>query len=278
MTYVEKLADFPVKTQLIQGQTQAYREAGQGDIHVVLLHGISSGSGSWVNQLEGLGQHFHIVAWDAPGYGQSDALATSAPNAADYAVRLKALFDALGIQKAIVVGHSLGALQASAFAARYPAYVQQLVIANVAQGYARSDALTKLQVFEKRPEMLQKLGAIGMAASRGPHLIYKQDSNALALIENVMANLTLDGFRNASYLLAYDEIRDYLTDLTVACMVIAGEQDGITPVDGIGQLVDELNLQNFQCIADAGHLSYVDQPVAFNQIILTISQKSKLWD
>ncbi|EPL8632749.1 alpha/beta fold hydrolase, partial [Acinetobacter baumannii] len=51
MTLIEKLAEFPVKTVNVQGQQQAYREAGQGE-YLVLLHGISSGSASWVNQLE----------------------------------------------------------------------------------------------------------------------------------------------------------------------------------------------------------------------------------
>ena len=64
-----------------------------------------------------LSHHFHVIAWDAPGYGKSDELLTDQPNATDYAKRLAALFDTLKIEKAIVVGHSLGALQASAFAA-----------------------------------------------------------------------------------------------------------------------------------------------------------------
>lgn len=274
MTYVEKLADFPVKTVEIQGQTQAYREAGQGDLSLILLHGISSGSGSWVNQLADLGQIFRIIAWDAPGYGQSDGLTTAAPNATDFAIRLKGLLDALDIKKAIVVGHSLGALQASAFTHLYPEYVEHLLLANAAQGYARCDDLTKQQVFEKRPKLLQQLGARGMAASRGPYLVYKQDADALALIEHVMLNLSLAGFSKASYLLAYDEIRNYLTDLKVPCVVIAGEQDGITPIAGIQELANELNLHNFQSIADAGHLSYVDQPEVFKQIILTTSNRS----
>lgn len=274
MSLVEKLTDFPVKTVVINGETQAYREAGQGQQYLVLLHGISSGSGSWLNQLEQLAQDFHIVAWDAPGYGQSDVLAVSEPKATDYAARLEALFDVLDIQKAIVVGHSLGALQASAFAHCYPERVQDLVICNAAQGYANSDEETKQQVFAKRPKMLAELGADGMANSRGPHLIYKQDAEALALLKNVMKQLTLEGFTKASYLLAYDEIRNYLTDLTVPCYVVAGEKDGITPVEGILKLVNDLKLSHFECIKDAGHLSYVDQPEVFNNIILTILNQS----
>ncbi|WP_237585554.1 alpha/beta fold hydrolase, partial [Alkalibacterium sp. MB6] len=89
--------------------------------------------------METLSQHFHVIAWDAPGYGLSDGLSTDQPNAADYAERVLGLMDALNIPKAVVIGHSLGALQASAFAHLYPERVQTLVIANAAQGYQRSD-------------------------------------------------------------------------------------------------------------------------------------------
>lgn len=98
MTLIEKLAEFPVKMVNVQGQQQAYREAGQGE-YLVLLHGISSGSASWVNQLEVLSHHFHVIAWDAPGYGKSDELLTDQPNATDYAKRLAGLFDALKLKK-----------------------------------------------------------------------------------------------------------------------------------------------------------------------------------
>ncbi len=62
---------------------------------------------------------------------------------------MAALFDVLKIEKAIVVGHSLGALQASAFAALYPERVEHLVVANLAQGYQCHDKQTQIQVFEK---------------------------------------------------------------------------------------------------------------------------------
>ena len=174
MTLIDTLAQYSVKTIEIDGQVQAYREAGHGQA-LILLHGISSGSASWVNQLAVLSHHFHVIAWDAPGYGLSENLDTEQPNATNYAQRVLAIMDALAISKSIIIGHSLGALQASAFAHLYPERVETLIIANAAQGYQRSDEDTKAQVYLKRPNMLKSLGNAGMAASRGPHLIYKQD-------------------------------------------------------------------------------------------------------
>ena len=75
--------------------------------------------------------------------------------------------------------------------------------------------------------------------------------------------------QHASYLLAYDEIRNYLTDIRVPCVVIAGDQDQITPAQGIQDLAAEMQLSRCHLITDAGHLSYVDQPQQFNDIILS---------
>ena len=269
MTLVEQLAQFELKTIRFDGVKQSYREAGQGP-NLVILHGISSGSGSWLKQLQQLSQHFHVVAWDAPGYGQSDVLATSDPNATDYAKRLKGMLDALNLKDVILVGHSLGALQAAAFNALYPETVSALVLANIAQGYKGFDAQKQKDVFEKRPKMLKELGAVGMAQSRGPHLVTHAIAPVLALIEDVMQKISLDGFTNASYLLAYDSIQSYLKIKQKNTHVIMGMSDGITPAKEIQTLADQFQLSQCYQIADAGHLSYLDQPEKFNQILLSL--------
>ena len=277
MTLVEQLTQFELKTVHLDGVQQSYREAGTGKV-LVLLHGISSGSGSWVKQLQDLSHHFHVIAWDAPGYGQSDPLAAEHPNAEDYAQRLKDMFDALDLNlgsgqdqnKIILVGHSLGAMQAAAFNARYPDMVEAVVLANVAQGYKGSDKQKQQDVFEKRPKMLQTLGASGMAQSRGPHLVANASAEALALIEAVMQNIQLEGFTDASYLLAYDAIQSYLSPEQHNVHVIKGMADGITPPQDIQELADQFQLNPCYEIAAAGHLSYLDQAAQFNQILLSL--------
>lgn len=269
MTLIDQLAQFKLKTVQFDGVQQSYREAGMGKA-LVLLHGISSGSGSWVKQLQGLSHHFHVIAWDAPGYGQSDRLAAVYPNAEDYARRLKGMLDSLSLNKVILVGHSLGAMQAAAFNALYPDAVDVLVIANVAQGYKGCDAQKQQDVFEKRPKMLQSLGASGMAQSRGPHLVAHASVDALVLIEAVMQNIHLEGFTDASYLLAYDAIQSYLSPAQ-DIHVVKGMADGITPPQDIQALVDQFQLKQCYEIVDAGHLSYLDQAAQFNQILLSLN-------
>ena len=76
----------------------------------------------------------------------------------------------------------------------------------------------------------------------------------------------------ASYLLAHDEIRNYLTDLAVPCVMVSGLNDSITPPQAIAALAKEIQCQNYIEIGEAGHLSYVDQPTIFNDIIVSAQQ------
>lgn len=269
MNLVDKVAKCELKTVQFNGVTQSYREAGKGKT-IILLHGISSGSASWIKQFEDLADHFHLIAWDAPGYGLSDALDTMQPNAADYAHRIKGLFEALHLEQAIVVGHSLGALQAAAFNALYPDCVEALVLANVAQGYKGFDEQKQKDVFEKRPKMLQTLGATGMAQSRGPHLVAHATAPVMGLIELVMQSISLKGFTQASYLLAYDAIQSYLTHKQKNTHVVMGMSDGITPAKDIQALAESYELNQCYQIENAGHLSYLDQAELFNQILLSL--------
>lgn len=269
MTLVEQLAQFEVKHIDLAGVQQSYREAGQGP-DLVLLHGISSGSGAWLKQLQALSPHFHVLAWDAPGYGQSDVLATDQPNALDYAHRLKAWLDALGVKQVILLGHSLGAMQAAAFQASYPEYVRALILANPAQGYYSADAAQQAEVYAKRPQMLQQLGAIGMAKLRGPHLAAHCSAEVLHLITVMMQGIGLAGFTAASYLLAYDAIKRYLRPQQAHTHVIKAMLDGITPPQDIQDLADQFQLQSCYALEQAGHLSYLDQATQFNQILLSL--------
>lgn len=116
-----------------------FREQGHGT-PLVLLHGISSGAASWHKQMALSG--YRVLAWDMPGYGESPMLPVEQANAGDYADALARLLDHAGVERAVVVGHSLGALVASAFAAKYPRRVRYLVLADVAQGYGPGGAGT----------------------------------------------------------------------------------------------------------------------------------------
>ena len=162
----ERIAKYPQKILAVDNVDISYREAGQG-IPVVLLHGIGSGSGSWLFQLESLQQNYHLIAWDAPGYGQSSPLTKEIPEALDYADTLKRLVDALRLKTFYLIGHSFGALIAAAYCHQFSASVSSLVLVDPAMGYGKNRPEERDRKNHARIELMQSLGPGGWHRKEG---------------------------------------------------------------------------------------------------------------
>jgi 2-hydroxy-6-oxonona-2,4-dienedioate hydrolase len=103
-----------------------YNEAGEGQ-PVILLHGSGAGASGWSNFRPNIGvlaDDFRVLAMDAPGWGRSDA---ALPQDYDHPNAVLELMDALSIEKAALVGNSMGGMTAVTFAARYPDRISHLI-------------------------------------------------------------------------------------------------------------------------------------------------------
>ena len=168
-------ARFPARpVALRDGSVMSVRECGAGPV-LVCLHGIGSGAASWLDTALLLAPQARVIAWDAPGYGASTPLAPSAPKAADYAERLGAMLDALGVARCTLVGHSLGALTAAAAArpgSALAARIERLVLISPAGGYGAPErAETRQRVRTQRLDTLARAGVAGMAAQADARLL-----------------------------------------------------------------------------------------------------------
>ncbi|MGM0987329.1 MAG: alpha/beta fold hydrolase [Pseudomonadota bacterium] len=241
---------------------QAYRESGEGPA-IVLLHGISSGAASWkpvAPRLPG----FRLLAWDAPGYGESQPLAQAEPRAADYTERLDAWLDALGIERCVLVGHSLGAMMASAYVAHRPERLAGMVLADPALGYRDADESKRDSVYRSRWTMLAEQGHDAYSAARAPRLLREgADEADVARVREGMQRLHVAGFAQASWMLANDDLEGYLSEgLPVPTTVLCGEEDAITTPQASRALAQRLGVP-YCDIPHAGHASYIDAPEAF---------------
>src|SRR4051812_43345269 len=116
----------------VRGVRIAYRRAGQG-APLVLMHGIGAHSAAWRTQLDGLADAYDMIAWDTPGYGGSDDPPSDWPMA-EYAEYLAGFLDALGIEKAHLLGQSWGGVLAQQFYGAYPERVRSLILSDTTLG------------------------------------------------------------------------------------------------------------------------------------------------
>jgi pimeloyl-ACP methyl ester carboxylesterase len=249
---------------------------GQGPV-LVLLHGIGSQAASFSPLLPHLPADMRVIAWNAPGYGASAPLDEDWPEARDYAAALHRLFEALGLETVTLVGHSLGALVAAAFAARYRDRVARLVLASPALGHGvpRGGALSTAS--QARIDDLERLGSAAFAEARAARLVFAPERNpqVVAQVRDGMSKVTMPGYGQAARMLASGRLLDDAERLSVPTDVIVGAQDVVTPPDGArrahravpagqrGQLV---------LVPDAGHALYQQAPADFAAALETQPQ------
>ena len=125
---------------------------GSGDL-LVLLHGIGGNKRNWHDNLPALAAHWHTVAWDARGYGESDDY--EGPLAfTDYADDLIRVLDRFGATKAHILGLSMGGRIAMDFAERYPRRLLSLTLCDTHAGFANFTEEQKREFLRLRKEPL----------------------------------------------------------------------------------------------------------------------------
>src|SRR5262249_35045763 len=251
----------------------SFRAAGAGQA-LCLLHGISSQSGSWVHQLDTLAPRFHVVAWDAPGFGGSHQLPENAPAASDYADSLAELLDALGIARAVLVGSSFGALIAGAFAAARPHRVVGLVLLSPAGGYGLADPSERQARLVTRLQRLARVGPGGLAKDLPAGMLSERASaEAQALAAWSTARIRPDGYGQAARTLADGRLIEDAQRYPGPALVIAGTRDDITPASGSERIARAFPRGVFRLVEDAGHLCYLDTPEVINSAIADMAQR-----
>ncbi len=135
--------DQPLKSleRRLAADGTAYHEAGEGE-PVVLIHGVGMRLEAWVPQIEVLSKTHRVIAVDMPGHGESAQL----PARSDLTVFVDWLgkfLDAMGLHRANVAGHSMGALVSGGVAATFPSRVRRVALLN---GVFRRDEAARQSV------------------------------------------------------------------------------------------------------------------------------------
>jgi pimeloyl-ACP methyl ester carboxylesterase len=113
-----------------------YREQGSGPA-VVFLHGWPTDSREFVHQLDELSESYRVIAWDAPGAGESSDPSEGA-SLEDWADWLAKFVHSLGLATIHVAGLSWGGGLALAFVQRHPGFVRSLVLMSAYAGWGGS--------------------------------------------------------------------------------------------------------------------------------------------
>lgn len=255
------------KTIIAAGRRISYFEAGEGPV-LGLLHGIGSSGESFETLIGMLAGKYRVIAWNAPGYGASQALPDKNPSATDYANAAAALFDALATGPAHLLGHSLGAIMAGRFAASFPDRMRKLVLANAAPGYGGAPAEVRAKRLQERIAHMDELGPRKLAETRGRALLGPNASEAaIEQVKAVMRKLDRGGYKQAAHMLAHADLVADAAHITAPTLVMCGSADQVTPEASNRRIADAIKRARYRSLANLGHISYVEDPETFAGVL-----------
>lgn len=248
-----------------------FRSAGMAQ-HVthVLLHGIGSASASWAFQLNtAVGRSdIRVLAWDAPGYGQSTHLPIDLPSAQDYAERLWSWLDDMCVsQPVVLVGHSLGALIAASATRLRPQGVSRLFLLAPARGYGDAPLAERERVVQGRLNNLQQLGPQGMAKSRAAAMLSSNAAPALQeAVRETMSQIDPAGYTQAVHMLGQANLAQDLKSLTCPVAVASGDEDTVTTPASCERVAETLASKRIS-LGSVGHACPLEAADVVNDLL-----------
>jgi pimeloyl-ACP methyl ester carboxylesterase len=248
----------------VGGRSIAYRIAGNGP-PIILLHGFLCDSRVWEPQLADLSDAFTVIAWDAPGAGESsdpgDPFTTT-----DWAHCLADFLDVLGIGSAHVLGLSWGGMLAQELYRLHPERAAALILADTYAGWKGS---LPAEAVEKRLARCLAESELPKAAfvARWVPVEFFTDAagqKAREVMAAVVADFHPHGFRLMARALAETDTSAVLPTIAVPTLLLWGDADVRSPMTVAGQFRDAIPGAQLAIIAGAAHVSNLEQPDEFN--------------
>jgi len=250
----------------------SYRESGRRDLPaLVLLHGIGSTSAGWRLQYGPLGEHFHVIAWDAPGYASSRPLPAEAPTAEAYAHALARLLEALGIQKAFVGTNSWGTPTGVAFARLFPERVRALILGGPSAGWGWLPKDEREKRLHERAERIRTMGVKKMREDDAATLVPK--GTRAEVIEWIKGaeGVNAEGYLQALRMMTSVDVAGEAALVNCPIKVVVGEKDTRTPPDSNARRIAAAAPHaTLTLLPNCGHLPHLEFPETWNAAVLEL--------
>lgn len=252
----------------VHGARLYYEMKGSGH-PLVLIHGGQMDRRMWDPQFDLFARRYTVIRYDVRGYGRSDMPAKGFSHAED----LSGLLDFLRIEKASIIGLSLGGRIAIDFALSHPERVETLVLVGPGLGGYRFTDQSGWSIVEAaRDEGLEKAAEMWLAnpymapAMEVPAIRQKLRQLATENARTWLANPIFERHLKPPAI-------ERLSDIHVPALIVVGDRD----VEDIQKIVEILTVgiagSEKQVIPGAGHIVNMEKPEEFNQVVLGFLEK-----
>lgn len=243
-----------METIHVNGIRLAYERRGTGS-PMVLLHGYPLDHQIWDDIAPLLADTFELIIPDLRGFGGSSTV-DSFSAMEDYAADIAALLDQLEIQKAAIVGHSMGGYVALAFARLYPDRVTGL---GLVSSQVLADAPDRKEGRYKSAAEVADKGIDGVVAAMTPK--FTSDARLQEFAKQVMERQQPAGYIGALKAMAERvDSTPLLSSITVPVVLVHGDADALIPIDRAREVKSAIPGAHLVEISGAGHVPMLESP------------------
>ncbi|WP_280155128.1 alpha/beta fold hydrolase [Piscinibacter sp. XHJ-5] len=233
---------------------------------LVLLHPIATHSEIWRPQTAAWSTAFRLVRIDLPGHGAS-AVPDKPLTLADYADQVCEVLDELRLERAAVVGLSLGGMVAQAMALSHARRVRALVLAHTSD---KTEPAVH-EIWERRFEQFERCGIEAQVEPTLERWFTRAFVRACPMAVNWVAGqiraTSAAGYATAIRAIQRLDHRDRLARITLPVLVVAGDSDTAVPPAAASAMADRIPGAELLMLKDAGHLGNVQQPLVFTEAV-----------
>lgn len=248
--------------------------SGPADAPVVVLsNSLGSDHRMWDAQVPELEKTFRVVRYDTRGHGASP-VPQGPYGIDDLADDLVALLDRLGVERAAIVGLSLGGMTAMRVAVRNPDRVRSLGL------LCTSPYLGPAAGWTDRAAVVRDGGSVAVAdgvLSRwfSPGFLADEaNSERLAYYRDMIAATPAEGYAGCCEAIAAMDQRGEISAITAPTLAIAGADDPATPPQMLADIVDAVADGTLLVVDDAAHLANAEQPATITAALIEHLEKS----
>jgi pimeloyl-ACP methyl ester carboxylesterase len=254
---------------------EIYYEVHGAGTPLVLISGLGYPAWEWHKMVPFLAEHFTVITFDNRGVGQSDKPA-GAYTAQMLAADVAGLLDGLGVDSAVILGHSMGGFVAQAFALSYPARVRRLILASTNFGGPRhvpitAEAMAVLSDVTSDPVTRFKNGLIVSTApgfsEKNPTLIEEWLAWRIANPVDV-AGYQSQMMIGLGLLAEAAAFESKLPQISVPTLILFGAHDKVVPPANADLLAKQITGSSVVIFPDAGHFFPIEIPNEAAQAVI----------
>ncbi len=250
----------------IYGSRIHYAEAGSGPT-LILLHGLGGSWQNWMFNIDSLAAKFHIFAPDQLGFGKSDKPMINY-RIGTYVDFLDQFCKQLKIQRASLMGVSMGGWVAAAYTIAHPEKVERMVLVDAA-GYAPPPSFDNRTLYELNPSTREGMKQLSKRVFYNQALFGTDAAIDQGLTFRINAG---DGYTINSVVASIIRGEDFLDtrvkNINQPTLIVWGRQDGLLPLSDGERFKREIANSNLIVFEQCGHVPNIEKAAEFNAAAL----------